>query len=65
MKSAGLDVVVGLWVLLVTAAFIVPLVCCEGAGWTELELVARYVYLVVVTAGVIGLTLGALRMVRR
>ena len=63
MKS--IDLIVGTWVLLVTAAFIVPLVCCEGAGWTELELVARCVYLVVVTAGVIGLALGALRIVRR
>jgi|GEM_PF-2642224 len=65
MKSAGLDVVVGVWVLLVGAVFVVPFVWPDGADWTELELVARYVYLVVVTAGVIGLALRARRIVRR
>lgn len=59
MKSIYLDAAVGLWALLVCAAFIVPLVC--GVGWTGLELAARYVYLVVVAAGLIGLALRALK----
>ena len=65
MKTIWLDKAVGAWVLLAGAAFIVPFVWPDGADWTELGLVARYVYLVVVTAGVVGLALRALRMVRR
>lgn len=57
------DLSIGAWVLLAGAAFIVPLVW--SFEWPELELVGRYVYLGVVTGGIIGLALRAARMVRR
>jgi hypothetical protein len=65
IRSIGLDPILGLWVLLVGAAFIVPLVCRANVDFAELELMARYVYLGVVAVGLIGLAFRALRIVRR
>ena len=60
MKLNLLDVAVGLWVIFAGAAFIVPNML--GGGWLELELVARYVYVVVLAAGLIGLAVRYLRL---
>lgn len=64
VRSAGLDLSLAAWALLVGAVFIVPFVCRTNC-WMELELVARYVYLGVVTVGLIGLAFRALRIVKR
>ena len=58
-----LDTVLAVWVLLAGGAFVLPLVL--GVQWSELELVGRYVYLVVVAGGALGLALGALEVRRQ
>ena len=63
MKLSWTDALISLWVLLCGAAFVVPIVW--GVGRSEPDLVGRCVYLVVVTAGVIGLALRAIGATRR
>lgn len=63
MRSVCLDAAIALWIVVVGVAFIVPLVF--GAERLELELVGRYVYLVVVSVGLIGLALRTMRLVKR
>lgn len=63
MKLCNVDAAVALWVIITSAAFIVPLIFCVGR--LELELVGRYVYLGVVSVGLISLALKATRTIRR
>ena len=63
MRLCWKDTVLAVWVLIAGGAFVLPLVL--GVQWSELELVGRYVYLVVVAGGALGLALGALEVRRQ
>ena len=63
MKPDRLDVAIALWVFVVGVAFIVPLFL--RVGQLELELVGRYVYLGVVSVGLIGLALRTMHIAKR
>ena len=58
-----LDTILAVWALIAGSAFVLPLVL--GVQWSELELVGRYAYLVVVAGGALGLALGALEVRRQ
>ena len=63
MKLSWADGFIALWALLAGAWFVVPPVFC--AQGMELELVGRYVYLVVVTISVIGIAFRAIGVIKR
>lgn len=63
MEAMRLDTILAVWALVAGGAFVLPLVL--GVQWSELELVGRYVYLVVVAGGALGLALGALEVRRQ
>lgn len=60
MKLNLVDAAIALWALFVCAAFVLPNVL--GGGWAELVTAARYVYTIVLAAGLISLAVRSIRM---
>jgi hypothetical protein len=63
VKLCWRDIILAVWSLIAGGAFALPLIL--GLDWPELELVGRYVYLVVVAGGALALALGALDVRRQ